>query len=127
LNLLLDTHILLWSLSEPAKLSPIQKAAIEAPSNVVWVSSLTIWEINIKAQVGKLTIPTTLRESMLRLGVKSLPFSLDHAQAISTLPLIHHDPFDRGLIAQAKVEHFHLVTQDKAVLLYGQVVELLHA
>ncbi|MBW1720431.1 MAG: type II toxin-antitoxin system VapC family toxin [Deltaproteobacteria bacterium] len=112
MNLLLDTHVLLWWLDDNPLLSSKAKKAISDWNNIVFVSAVVIWEIRIKQALGKLIIPSNFRKVLSRQPFEMLDITVDHADAIKDLPFHHRDPFDRLLIAQAKVERLTLVTHD---------------
>ena len=112
MNLLLDTHVLLWWLDDNPILLTNSKDAIADGSNIVFVSAVTIWEIKIKHTLGKLEIPVNFREVLEQQAFTMLSITVDHAHLIGELPPHHRDPFDRMLIAQAMFEHFTLVTRD---------------
>ncbi len=112
MNLLLDTHVLLWWLDDNPILLTNAKEAIADGSNIVFVSAVTIWEIKIKHTLGKLEIPVNFREVLEQQAFAMLSITVDHAHLIGELPPHHRDPFDRMLIAQAMFEHFTLVTRD---------------
>lgn len=118
MNLLLDTHILLWWLSSPSKLSKQAFELIENPENNVYVSSASIWEITIKRKLGKLEIPDGIKEAVDSEGFIFLPITEVHALALEKLPDIHHDPFDRVLITQAISDNMILITRDAKVMVY---------
>ena len=118
MNLLLDTHILLWWLGDHPSLSPKCHAAIANGSNLVFVSAAVIWEVRIKQSVGKLRIPNGFREILAQQAFIWLPITVDHAHALEGMPLHHRDPFDRMLIAQAHVENFTVVTHDSVFRKY---------
>lgn len=112
MNLLLDTHVLLWWLDDHPSLSQRCRSAIADGSNLVFVSAAVVWEIRIKQAVGKLKIPTAFRRILVQQPFNWLPITVDHAHALEGLPLHHRDPFDRMLIAQAHIEGFTVVTHD---------------
>ena len=112
MNLLLDTHALLWWLDANPLLSEKAKSYIADGSNLVFVSAVIIWEIRIKQALGKLEIPSNFRQVLEKQPFEMLAFIAEHAHAVGDLPAIHRDPFDRMLIAQAKVEGFTIVTRD---------------
>lgn len=112
MNLLLDTHVLLWWLDDNPILLTNAKEAIADGSNIVFVSAVTIWEIKIKHTLGKLEIPVNFREVLEQQAFAMLSITVDHAHLIGELPPHHRDPFDRMLIAQAMFEHFTLVTRN---------------
>ena len=114
---LLDTHILLWWLFDDPKLSSPAKKAITSPDAKIWVSSVSGWEIAIKHRLGKLPHVGTLIQS-LPLHIKHerfevLPISLEHTLAAGKLAGAHKDPFDRMLIAQARLEKLTLISNDR--------------
>ena len=112
MNLLLDTHILLWWLADDPGLSEKQRSAIADPANVVYVSAASAWEIAIKKALGKLIAPNDLGAALIASELEQLPITGTHAEAVGDLPLHHRDPFDRMLIAQAGVEDLTVVTGD---------------
>lgn len=112
MNLLLDTHVLLWWLNGDPVLSKKSQAAIADGGNLVFVSAVTIWEIRIKEALKKLTIPEDFKAVLDRQPFDWLNVTHEHAHAIRDLPPYHSDPFDRMLVAQAKVEGLTLVTRD---------------
>ena len=117
MKLLLDTHALLWAIDNPKLLSEKVRQAILDESNQLYASVVSVWEIALKVQAGKLELPmdsSFLEENFRRLGIQSyLPLGLFHVQQISKLPPIHKDPFDRILVAQAIVEGWILVSKDQ--------------
>lgn len=118
MNLLLDTHVLLWWLDDPSLLSETAESAVRDPNNNVLVSAATIWEIVIKKGIGKLDVPDELDEVLRDCGFVSLPVTVPHALAVGSLPSRHRDPFDRMLVAQAMAEGLTVVSRDAAVLRY---------
>ena len=119
MKLLLDTHVLLWWLDDPAKISEAAGSAIRKPGNQVYVSAATIWEIVIKKALGKLEAPDNLDDALRECQFSPLSITVEHAMAVQNLQPHHHDPFDRMLIAQAKVEGLVIVTRDADVLRYS--------
>jgi PIN domain nuclease of toxin-antitoxin system len=117
MNLLLDTHILLWWLDASPTLSEIARKKISDVGNIVFVSAAVVWEIRIKQALGKLTIPADFRQVLDRQPFEKLPITVDHAHTVEVCPY-HRDPFDRMLIAQAKVERFTIVTHDSVFQKY---------
>ena len=115
MNLLLDTHVLLWWLDANPTLSEKAKSTIADGNNLVFVSSAVIWEIRIKQALGKLEIPSNFRKVLDRQPFEMLAISAEHAHAVGDLPAHHRDPFDRMLIAQATVERLTLVTRDTII------------
>jgi len=118
LRLLLDTHVLVWSLLRPELLSQTAAEAIEDGTNEVYVSVVSAWEIEIKRAKGKLPLPETLSAALDRLQYRSLPVTLGQVLAVESLPRHHRDPFDRMLIAQAQSEDLTLVTSDRQIRHY---------
>ena len=117
MKLLLDTHTFLWLDSSPEKLSHTARAACEDPTNQLYLSVVSAWEIQIKRQINRLQLGVSL-DQMIR-GQQSandlriLPVELNHVYILEELPLHHNDPFDRLLIAQAKAEQAWLVSGDR--------------
>ena len=119
MNLLLDTHALLWWLSDDSTLSREAKAAIAEPENTVFLSAVVVWEIRIKQAIGKLTLPGDFRKVLGAQSFVDLPVTVDHAHALADLPPIHSDPFDRMLVAQASSENLTIATRDPVIAAYG--------
>jgi PIN domain nuclease of toxin-antitoxin system len=119
MNLLLDTHVVLWWLDDPALMSEAARDVISEPSNDVFVSAVVAWEIAIKRGLGKLTAPPDLEAAIYASGFQVLPVTVPHALQTESLPFHHRDPFDRMLIAQAKCESSSIVTRDSMFELYG--------
>ena len=115
---LLDTHVLLWSLAEPGKLSARARDALEDAHNEVFVSAVSAWEISVKRAKGRLTAPDNLAAAVEDRGLTHLPLTFHHAERAASLPPHHRDPFDRFLVAQAQVEGLVLVTRDSRIPLY---------
>jgi PIN domain nuclease of toxin-antitoxin system len=111
MNLLLDTHTLLWWLAG-ADLDPSALDAIAAPSTLVAVSAASIWEASIKQALGKLDLPGSLRVAVDDEGFHPVAITLEHAERAGGLPDHHRDPFDRMLVAQAQLEGLTFVTRD---------------
>jgi PIN domain nuclease of toxin-antitoxin system len=124
-HLLLDTHLLLWWLAADPRLPPRAGMLIEDRRNPVFVSPMTLWEIAIKTQLGKLDADVDeVRTAALQSGFRPLPFTLEHAAAVARLPQHHRDPFDRALLAQALLEPLTLLTHDEGLSVYGEQVLL---
>lgn len=120
MNLLLDTHVLLWALDDDPSLSPAARAAIIDGHNLVFVSAVTAWELTIKKALGKLRAPTDeYLQELQRHRFTPLDITAEHVLAVERLPPHHADPFDRMLVAQAQVEKLTLVTRDERLLSYG--------
>jgi len=112
MNLFLDTHVLLWWLDDDSSLSERARIAISNTDNLIVVSAAVIWEIRIKQALGKLKIVPDFFAVVKQQGFEMLSITSDHAYAVGDLPKYHRDPFDRILIAQAKLEGLTLVTHD---------------
>lgn len=122
MKLLLDTHIIIWSVSEPKRLSKTAQNYI-SDADTIYVSAASIWEICIKIQLNKLQLDlATFIKEIENLGVQSLTITWKHAQLTQTLPLYHKDPFDRILIAQAMSEPLTLLTNDALLSQYSELV-----
>ncbi len=118
---LLDTHILLWASGKPEALSKTARALLEDPASELIFSAASLWEIAIKRGLGRGDFqvdPRLLRRGLLDNGYMELPITGAHTLAIDGLPLIHKDPFDRILIAQAITEGVTLLTADPVVARY---------
>ena len=115
---LLDTHILIWWLDGNKRLPMHVRKILEEQESGLYVSAVTVWEISIKKSLQKLQIRNSFFDELKVGQFSELPISFQHAQAISDLPQIHHDPFDRMLIAQAIVEKLTLITTDQDILKY---------
>ncbi|PDQ22088.1 PIN domain nuclease [Mesorhizobium sanjuanii] len=121
MNLLLDTHLLLWAAGEPDRLPLAALAEIENPLNELLFSPASLWEVAIKRGLGRddFTVdPRLLRRGLLDNGYHELPITSEHAVTVDGLPAIHKDPFDRMLVAQALVEGITLLTMDDLVARY---------
>ena len=115
MKLLLDTHIFLWALSEPNRLTQKQVIAMEDPTNTVYVSSISITEIAIKASLGKLELVFDPLDAAEKSGFEMLDFSARDALILTDLPFHHRDPFDRMLITQAISRKLIIATQDSII------------
>jgi PIN domain nuclease of toxin-antitoxin system len=116
---LLDTHALLWWLSDDTALKPEAREAISDPSNIIYVSAASAWEISIKKALGKLDAPDDLHVALLVNHFQPLSITITHATSAGQLPRHHDDPFDRMLIAQAQAEQLTIVTHDTIFRPYG--------
>ena len=118
MRLLLDTHALLWSLGDPDRLDAEARGAIQDAQNDVLVSAASVWEMAIKSALGKLSTPDDLLAQLRLNRFDALDVTLHHAQAVEHLPMLHRDPFDRMLVAQARSDGLRLVTRDPLVQQY---------
>ncbi|MEQ1502546.1 MAG: type II toxin-antitoxin system VapC family toxin [Myxococcota bacterium] len=122
-GLLLDTHTLLWALSDPDRLGPAARLALTDPGRERWVSVATVWEMAIKSSMGKLVLGVPLgrlvRDTLPACGLSLLDVRPDHAAEVEHLPFHHRDPFDRLLVAQVRVEGLALVSRDAQLDAYG--------
>jgi PIN domain nuclease of toxin-antitoxin system len=119
LRLLLDTHTLVWAISRPDRLRNPVRTAVVASDNTVFVSAASAWEIAIKRVLGRLTFPLEDFDRVLdEAGFEHLPVQAAHGIEAGGLPRHHADPFDRMLIAQARVEDLILVSEDAAFAAY---------
>lgn len=114
-ELLLDTHALLWWLADDPRLGPRAREQIARPAIPVHVSAATAWEIAVKRTLGKIAAPGDIREWIAREGFLELPIGCAHAIESAALPWHHRDPFDRLLIAQARLEDLELVARDDEI------------
>lgn len=117
MSLLLDTHVILWWLTDDLTLSDEVKTRLDDEPDV-YVSPASLWEVTIKQSIGKLSEPTDVAEEIGDSGFRELPITLHHAIVAGRLPLIHRDPFDRMLVAQAQCEGLTLVSRDPHVQRY---------
>ena len=117
MSLLLDTHVVLWWLADDSTLAAEIKERLDHEPDV-YISPATICEVAIKQSLGKLEKPADLAERIRDSGFRHLHITVEHGIVAGRLPLIHRDPFDRMLIAQAKVEHLTLVTRDAHIQQY---------
>jgi len=123
LRILLDTHIFLWALFEPTKLSSSLAEMYQDRQNTFFLSLVSIWEIQIKLQLGKLTFDIDLQKvitEQLNAGyIEILPIKLEHIFNVQSLPFHHKDPFDRLLISQAIIEDLFLASSDSMISAYS--------
>jgi PIN domain nuclease of toxin-antitoxin system len=125
LNLLLDTQVALWVITDSSRLPPSIRQWLGEPGHCLWVSAVSVWEIGIKhslARRGEGAMPVSARDALRFFkasGFSLLDVTPDHAAAVDSLPPFHADPFDRLLIAQALEEPLRFVTHDKALAAYA--------
>lgn len=125
--LLLDTHVLLWTLDAPERLPQEIVAQLESPETTVYFSAASIWEIAIKASLGKIDFhcsPEAIAQAARDTGFVELPVRAEHGAKVAQLPLYHCDPFNRLLIAQALLLPARLITADTALVPYTELVRL---
>ena len=115
MRILLDTPFLLWWLADDPALGDQARAAISTPENLIFFSVANIWEIRIKQAIGKLDLPEDFAEVLATQTFEPLAITVGHAHAVRDLPLLHRDPFDRLLIAQARLERLTLLTRDPII------------
>ncbi len=121
MNLLVDSHCLLWWLAD-MPMSLVAREAIAEPANTVYVSAASIWELEIKAALGKLHLDADLVAEVEHQGFTWLPITAAHGRAAARLPVHHRDPFDRMLIAQSGIEGCTLVSRDAVFAMYSVTV-----
>jgi len=122
MKLLLDTHLLLWAAGEPKRLSKPARRLIDDPDNELLFSAASLWEVAIKRRLGREDFKVDarlLRRGLLDNGYSELPIISDHVVATESLPMLHRDPFDRILVAQATVEGVTLLTIDSLISQYA--------
>jgi PIN domain nuclease of toxin-antitoxin system len=121
-KLLLDTHAFLWFAAGDRRLSRRARAAMEADNAELFVSAASIWEIAIKASLGRLTLPVPVDAYVaekISEGYRMAPVTWAHTAAVQQLPFYHRDPFDRLLVAHARAERYTIVTRDRVFRKYG--------
>ena len=118
MKLLLDTHVVLWWQRDDRRLKKAAREAI-ATADVVWVSAVSGWEVAIKMALGRLRLDEPFEALMAADDFTQLPLTLAHTAALSSVAPRHRDPFDRALLAQARVEQATLVSHDRALAPYG--------
>jgi PIN domain nuclease of toxin-antitoxin system len=127
MNLLLDTHAFIWWDSAPDKLSAHALSLCESPENQLFLSVASLWEIQIKMQLGKLKMPISLQDLVLSQqeanGLTILSVQARHTFALGDLTLIHRDPFDRMIVVQAKADNLCIISQDAQMRKYPVAVE----
>ena len=115
---LLDTHVVLWWLTEPEQIHAKAQKIIRNRSNEIFVSSASFWEIAIKKSIGRMTMPHNLLETIAIEGFKILPIMPEECIGVADLPLLHADPFDRLLVIQAKLHDLVIITRDTKIAEY---------
>lgn len=125
MNLLLDTHVALWAITDHPGLSLNARILIESPKTSVWISVVSLWEIAIKHALNRGGMPISSQEAALYFresGYQLLSIETEHVIAVEELPLHHRDPFDRMLVAQALIEPMRLLTHDSAMARYSDTI-----
>ena len=112
---LLDSHSLLWTIFQPDKLSTEAQEIIHDQNNIICVSLISLWEISIKQNIGRLDIPEKFFEVVSQGGFEIIPLTMPEIEQYRTLPLHHRDPFDRMLIIQAQQQKLILITRDSEI------------
>ena len=124
MRLVLDTNVLLWTLAGSPKIQPVSQLIL-APESEVFVSTASLWEIAIKTAIGKLTADLTeIRQAVAASGLLELSIRGEHVETIATLPMHHKDPFDRMIVAQAITEPMRLLSGDRQLAVYTELVHL---
>jgi PIN domain nuclease of toxin-antitoxin system len=126
--MLLDTQVLLWALAAPERIPRQARERLESPEHEVLFSAASIWEIAIKVQIGRLDLPMPVEEvaaAAAQTGFQELPVRAVHAASTARLPMYHRDPFDRLLVAQALYEPARLLTADRQLATYSELVEVI--
>ncbi len=126
MNLLLDTQIALWAITDSPKLGDKARALLLLPSAVIWISTASIWEMAIKHSLGRGDMPVSAEDAIRYFresGYRFLPVEAEHVATVESLPPHHQDPFDRMLVAQAMTEPMRLLTRDAQLPAYGDWVE----
>jgi len=125
-NVLLDTHVALWAITDSPRLSTKAREIILTPRAVIWISSASIWEIAVKHGLGRGDMPVSGKDALgyfRAAGYQLLVIEPEHAAAVEELPAHHQDPFDRLLVAQALVEPMRLLTHDEQVARYSDTIQ----
>jgi PIN domain nuclease of toxin-antitoxin system len=125
LNLLLDTHVALWAITDSPRLPKKARDLIANPANTVWVSVASLWEITIKYSMGRGDMPVSGAKAKAwfeQSGYQLLNIEAAHVLGVAELPPLHNDPFDRLLVAQALAEPLRLITHDAQVARYSDTI-----
>ena len=125
MRLLLDTNVLLWTLTASPRISAVTPLIL-APETEVFVSTVSLWEIATKASIGKLEAKVSeIRAAIADSGFLELPVLGEHTEKLAALPLLHRDPFDRMIVAQAMAEPMRLLTGDTQLAPYSELVQII--
>lgn len=125
MNLLLDTHVALWAITDSPRLAAKARDLVADPANTVWVSVASLWEITIKHSLGRGDMPISGAQAKAwfeQSGYRLLNIEAAHVLGVAELPALHNDPFDRLLVAQALAEPLRLLTHDAQVARYSDTV-----
>lgn len=125
MNLLLDTHVALWAITDSPRLKPPARALVAEPANTVWVSVASLWEITIKHGLARGDMPISGAQAKTyfeQSGYRLLNIEAAHVLGVADLPALHHDPFDRLLVAQSLAEPLRLITHDAQVARYSDTI-----
>ncbi len=128
MDLLLDTHVALWAITDDPELPEKAREAILSSRNIVWVSAVTVWEITIKYSLGKKHMPISGKQALQyfrQAGYRFLAIEPEHAASVQNLPNHHQDPFDRLLVAQALTEPLRLMTRNAMISRYNKTIILI--
>jgi PIN domain nuclease of toxin-antitoxin system len=117
-NILLDSHALLWALHDPQRLTLEARSIIADPRNLVYFSAASVWELELKAAKGKLVLPRDWLDAAETTGFVEVPVTGSDARESARLPWHHNDPFDRVLVAQATTRGLRLATRDPLIVAY---------
>jgi PIN domain nuclease of toxin-antitoxin system len=122
-RLLIDAHSILWAADDPTRLSPTATTLLQDPSNELFLSAGTMWEIAVKVGLNKLTLTMPIGQWLIQaiadLDISLVPITVDHAAAYVALPFHHRDPFDRLMLAQAITDGMSIVSADSGLDAYG--------
>lgn len=127
MNLLLDTHVALWAITDSPNLPQKARDLIQSPNATIWISTANVWEIAIKHSLGRGDMPISSKDAVRYFqesGYRFLSVEAEHAVAVEELPAYHQDPFDRILVAQALIEPMRLITHDAMVARYSDTIIL---
>ena len=124
MKFLLDTHLLLWWLSNNRLLSREARRVISDPNHAIFVSAVSHWEIRLKISLGKLRAPSNFAQKLAGEQFTELPLRAEHTPAVAMLEWHHRDPFDRMLLAQARSENLILLTGDETLSAYGELARI---
>ncbi len=128
MKFLLDTHVILWAAARPERIPPATRQVLTEPTTRLYFSAASVWEISIKLRLNRADFRVDLRKlvaELIRQGYEEIPIRSHHALPVEHLPLLHGDPFDRLLIAQAIVENLTLLTGDATVASYPGPIQLI--